>query len=143
MKRIKRKNQSDATSCDAVTSVLETLLLLSMTIGFFSVLYLSVFGFSFAPLVPSVHILATTQEGTIVLYHRGGEPLTLDCRILLKIDDVQTNFSVGDYLDTESKSDSLWGMGEQLILHGILSGDQNEITIVNGKNNAIVFHGFV
>ena len=115
-----------------------------MTIGFFSILYLSVFTFSFSPLPPSVHILGTTSEDTIILYHRGGAALSTNSIIQLTIEGLRTNLTLGDYLDDTSKIDSQWNMGEQLVIPGFhVSGHQSEITIMNGVNNAVIFHGYV
>ncbi len=144
VKKIQWKFPRGPSSVFAVTSVLETLLLLSMTIGFFSIIYLSVFGFSFAALPPSVHILATTTNDAIVLYHQGGDSLTLDSRIVLKIDNVQTNFTVGDCLDAQAQSDSRWNMGERLVIQGLPpSNHRIEISVINSGNNAMVFHGTI
>jgi hypothetical protein len=111
-----------------------------MTIGFFSVLYLSVFSFSFSPAPPTIQILCTTSENSVELYHRGGAPLAIDSPIRLIHQDQQMNFTIGDYLDNQSKHDSFWTMGESLTIPiPNLNGDECEITLINSKNNAVVF----
>lgn len=140
--KIKRKKQQKVSSSYAVTSVLETLILLSMTVGFFIVLYLMVFSFSFAPLPPSVHIMGTTDGDDIILYHQGGDPLPMESSIILRIEDKQSKLTVGDYLDAEAKKDSQWDMGEQLVIPGFDPSDHHgNIMVVDGDTNAMVFYG--
>ena len=128
----------------AASSVLETLLLLSMTIGFFSVLYLSVFNFPFSSLPPSVHIIGTTSEDAILLYHRGGVALNIESVIVLTIGNVGFNFTVGDCLDEAAKIDKQWNMGEQLVISGYNCTNQvGEIKIIDRANNVMVFHGYL
>lgn len=144
LKKIGKKTYKKHTSVHAASSVLETLLLLSMTIGFFSVLYLSVFSFSFAPLPPSVHILGTTSDDGILLYHQGGDALATESAIFLTIEGVGFNFTVGDYLDEAAKIDKHWNMGEQLVIPGFINSDQHgEIKIIDKATNTMVFHGYL
>jgi len=145
VKKIKKKNNRKKSSSIAVTSVLETLLLLSMTVGFFTILYISVFSFSFSQIPPAVQILGTTSENLdIILYHRGGEPLSIDSSIVLTIENNRTDLILGDFLDNTSKLDSLWSMGESLIIPCLLSEDQHgEILIIDSERNVMVFHGYV
>jgi len=144
VKKIQRALHRKKLSLHAASSVIETLLLLSMTIGFFSVLYLSVFNFSFSPMLPSVHILGTTSEDAILLYHRGGDALSIKSVIVLTIGEVGFNFTVGDYLDDAAKIDKQWNMGEQLVIPGYNCTNQvGEIKIIDRETNVMVFHGYL
>ncbi|HER45594.1 MAG TPA: type IV pilin [Thermoplasmatales archaeon] len=143
--KIKRKGKRRRSSSIAASSVLETLLLLSMTVGFFTILYVSVFSFSFSQIPPAVHILGTTSEdSSIILYHRGGESISIESTIVLTIEGNRTNLVLGDYLDNTSKQDSLWSMGESLVIADmLLENQQGEILIIDGQRNMMVFHGYV
>ena len=118
-KRIKRKSLKKKRSLEAVSEVLETIILLGMTVSFFSILYLFVFSFSFAPVIPTVQVLATTSGDNIILYHQGGDPLPTGTAILLTIDDVKLYEKQGNNL---------------IKLPG-------QIKIIDKANNIMIFYG--
>jgi len=149
-KRIKRKSLKKKRSLEAVSEVLETIILLGMTVSFFSILYLFVFSFSFAPVIPTVQVLATTSGDNIILYHQGGDPLPTGTAILLTIDDVPYTRTIGDYLDDTSKINSQWNMGERLVIDDVKLYEKQgnnliklpgQIKIIDKANNIMIFYG--
>ncbi|DAC72004.1 MAG TPA: hypothetical protein DSN98_07500, partial [Thermoplasmata archaeon] len=100
----------------AVSEVLGTILLLSIVSGLFSVVAISAMNLIPNNSSPSTIIVCQVNDYNISLIHMGGDSLNVDTMITF-LDDVGTSKSivVKDYLDTKSKSDNLWGVGEKVV----------------------------
>ena len=81
----------------------------------------------------------------VLLEHRGGESLELTTPVMFTIAGTYTDLlTVEDLLDTDSKSDGFWNIGEQLSYAGpgsTLTNKQVKATIVDTGSNSIVFFG--
>jgi len=100
-----------------VTETFRTVVLLVISIALFSVIYLSVLTIYPSPTSPSVNFICSVDEknNNIIIEHRGGKKLDLDTEISITIADVNDKFSVGDYLDNDSKNNGVWNLGEKLV----------------------------
>jgi len=63
---------------NAVNEILGTILLLGISVSIFSIVYMSVLTFPYAPSTPSSNIYFSLDETKIVLTHFGGKELDLD-----------------------------------------------------------------
>ncbi len=149
MFKIKKNNK-------AVSEVLGTILLLGISVSIFSVIYISLFSVNVAESTPDVAIIGTIQEGNLVLEHRGGEPLDLNDKILLRLsdgstisyffDDVDSN---GDpYVADSDKQDGRWNIGERFTLPlaniaSYIQGQPIDLSVVDLKSNSMVMYGTV
>lgn len=129
------KNKRD----EAVSQMIGTVLLLLIALACLSSVYMYVLSYPMLNPAPHVEIVGTVERRNmidttglgnyeeyrdIVLTHRGGESLPLDSKVLMSIGDTVDNITVGDYLDSESKDDGVWSIGEQLVY------PSNDITLL-------------
>lgn len=141
----------------AVSEIVGTVLLLLIALAFLSSVYVYVLSYPMPNPAPHVEIVGTVEEWNmidttglgnyeeycdIVLTHRGGESLPLDSEILIDIGGTVDNTTVGDYLDSKSKEDGRWGIGERLVFQcGDITLLCIEIIVIDTVSNSVVFMG--
>ena len=129
------RNKSDF----GVSEVISTILLLGMTVAFFSLIYGSVLLISPTAATPSANIVFTVENDNITINHCGGIALGLDTKILITTDSESMNATADDGLDDKYKDDGLWGIGERLVFpFGNLSGERITITVIDVESNSLV-----
>jgi len=104
-----------------VSEIVGTVLLLGIAIAMFTLVQL----FAFAlldenPNSPSVRLIASIENGEVVIFHNGGESLPSNTKILFTINDDFTNtvnitVSDDDYLKESENSDKIWDIGEKVV----------------------------
>ena len=104
---------------EAVSEIVGALLLLLIALAVISLLYAYVLSYPLPNPAPNVKISGSLEGDNIVLLHRGGEALDLDTTFGVGILNSTANTTdyvmVGDYLDSESKNDGFWNIGEILV----------------------------
>ncbi len=127
--RIKRKISLFKTRDDAVSQIVGTILLLMIVSAIFPSIYIYYLNYPLPDSGPYVNIVGTIENRelyftnlgnfqercSIVLTHRGGESLSLNWKVVIIIGNITEGITVGDCLDSESKDDGRWGIGERLI----------------------------
>lgn len=143
MDRIKQMKQSDS----AVTEIIGTMLLIAISLGLFSVVYVSVLNVPYVPPTPTANIACLVEGNDIVLEHYGGDPIGLQTKLLLSIDDVQSEVTLGDIdgtLSWDKNGDEEWSMGEKIVYSpGSLTGKQVNVNIIDTVSNSIVTVGSI
>jgi len=99
----------------AVSETVGTLLLLSISVSLFSIIYFSVLTISPSPIKPSVNLICKFEKNNITLEHRGGKKLNLDTEIIVTINDTIERFIVNDYMNNESRENGMWNIGERVV----------------------------
>jgi uncharacterized repeat protein (TIGR01451 family) len=99
----------------AVTEIVGCILMLGMTTSSFSVVYYQVVSAPTPNPPPIVELSGKMVENQIIVTHRGGEPLDLDTELVLNIGGTRRSFKVGDFLDSRSKEDGVWCLGERFV----------------------------
>ena len=129
----------------AVSEILGTMLLLVIAVSSFNVLYYFVLSAPTPTPAPIVEISGTMDENQIILMHRGGEALGLDTVVFVTIGGSKQSFTVGDFLDNESKEDGVWGLGERMVYPPgeDVWGLQVEVSVVDVESNSIVLSGIL
>ena len=139
----------------AVSSVVGTMLLLSMTILLFSIICGIVLSYPSSPSTPSANLVGMIEEDHqsneyyLLIEHRGGKALSLKTKITLAFDNANPeSIIIGNenYLNNEAKKDNKWGLGEWLIYeiqNKNLAGNQIEITVVDLESNSVVMTGML
>lgn len=126
----------------AVSPIIGTALLLGMAIALFAILNIVVFSVSKdSPSPPSVNLVGRLDNSEVVIDHQGGDSLFLDTQIVVNIDDTRTEYNASDdnYLDSESRADGVWNLGESLRIHiGDVTGKKVEVVVVDGATSAMV-----
>ena len=123
----------------AVSEIVGTLLLLGISISLFSAIYLSVSTIYPSSTRPSVNLICSVEKNKIIIEHRGGKTLDLDTKLTVTIDGANEKFTVGDYMNNESRDNGLWNIGEQVVLPvGDITDMNVSLSVVDVHSNSII-----
>jgi len=127
---------------DAVSEIFGTMVLLAIVAAVFS----GISTFVLAPPsdIPQPFVTITGEmEGTnITLTHRGGDSLPLSSLLSVTVGDSTNSTIVGDCLDSASKDDGQWNIGEKLNYHsGIITNQEVKVTVTDVESNSVIFIG--
>lgn len=123
----------------AVAEIVGTLLLLGIAVTLFSVIYLSVLTVFHSTTRPSVNLICTVEENNVILEHRGGKTLDLDTEFTVTIAGTNEKFTVGDYLNNESRDNGVWNIGERVVYPtGDIRDLEVSVTVVDVKSNSVI-----
>ncbi|HEC81458.1 MAG TPA: hypothetical protein ENI42_03415, partial [Thermoplasmatales archaeon] len=113
-----------------------------MAVSLFSATYMLVSTLFSPHPTPSANIIFRVEENSITLNHCGGKALRTDTKLLITIDDTCLNMTIAEGLDSESKKDGVWNMGERVTIPtGDISGKQITINVVDTGSNSILMTG--
>lgn len=145
MKHWRKKIRNFKDSNEMVSEIVGTVLLLGITVAIFSSLYVMVFSYPSPPSPTFVNLVGTVEGSSIIIEHRGGEPLSLETKVVLTIGDEIVDITVGDgnYLDGEAKKDNQWNVGERVVypFEYNSSCTTAELLAVDGKSSSVVMIG--
>jgi len=129
----------------AISQILGATLLLLIGLAILSTVYMYVLSYPLPNPAPYVEIVGSIEDGNIVLTHRGGEALDFDTEVRLMMGENPKNITVGDYLDSESKEDEKWGIGEQLVYSPteIVTYLRVEAIVIDRATESILFLGVI
>jgi hypothetical protein len=140
----KRKNKRIHAGASEVVG---TLLLVSIGVSLFALLAVVTFtmpSLFFSEPTPSTNIIGRVVDNTVVFEHYGGRPLSLDTKITVMFAETPMVMTVGDLLDSASKADGMWNIGEKII---IVNNDPNlpimsiNAVISDPQSNTVVMRG--
>jgi hypothetical protein len=132
---------------EAVSEVLGTLLLIGIGVSLFVLLAIVTFSMPsvfFSDTPPSVNIIGRIEGNSVVFEHHGGESMPLDTEITVMFAETPVVMKVGDVLDSASKADGEWNIGEKIV---ILNNNPNlpimqiSVTITDKASNTVVMRG--
>lgn len=130
---------------EAVSDLVGTVLLLGMAVLFFSILSAVVLSYPISSSSPSTNLVGTIEGEYLLIEHRGGEPLSLETKVILFMDNgTSKSILIGDenYLDDEAKKDNLWGIGEWFIYQDEdIMNEQVMITVVDAESSSVILRG--
>lgn len=119
-------------------------MLLAIALAALSVVYVYVLSYPLPVSAPYAEIVGTLEEDNIILTHQGGEGIHLETKILVNINDTQQNTTVGNQLDSESKNDGFWSIGEILMYPvGDVTGIRVEVSVTDGESDSLLFNGWL
>ncbi len=131
----------------AVSEVIGTAILLGMAIALFSVVQVIALDYPFNSPSPSVQLVGTIDENTILIKHQGGESLSLDTKIMFTIDGEPEPIQIAsDILDPiTSNGDDFWNIGEK-VSYTFDNIDRQveatvEATVIDIESNSIIMRG--
>ncbi|UCD14236.1 MAG: hypothetical protein JSW60_02150 [Thermoplasmatales archaeon] len=125
---------------NAITQILAATLLLLMALAILSTVYMYVLSYPLPNSVPYVDIVGSLDESNITLLHRGGESLDLDTELVLDIGNTTDITTVGNLLDSESKNDGFWNIGEALVYQvGDVTGLKVGAFISHMESESLIF----
>ena len=129
------------------SEVVGTLLLIGIGVSLFALLSIVTFTMPsvfFSEPTPSVNIVGHVVGNTVVFEHYGGRALPLDTKITVMFAETRVVMTVGDILDSVSKTDGVWNIGEKIV---IVNNDPNlPIMLINAiitdtASNTVVMRG--
>ena len=145
MKRWRKKIRNFKDSNEMVSEIVGTVLLLGIAVALFSSLYAMVFSHPSPPSPTFVNLVGTVEGSSIIIEHRGGEPLSLETKVVLTIGDEIVDITVGygNYLDSEAKKDNQWNVGERVVypFEYSLSYSTAELYAIDVKSSSVVIIG--
>ena len=119
--------------------------MLGISVGLFSVVYISVLTVPYSPPTPSANIIYQIDDGNIILSHYGGKALNLDTKIVMRVDGQPVDpILAGDYLYNDFNGDGLWSVGEKVVFSYeslVSGGEQIEVNILDIGSNSLVMTG--
>jgi len=123
----------------AVSETVGTLLLLSISVSLFSVIYSSVLTISPSPTKPSVNLIGKFEKNNIILEHRGGKILDLDTQIIVTINDTTESFIINDYMNNESRENGVWNIGERVVYPtGDVTDLKVSVSVIDIHTNSVI-----
>jgi len=129
----------------AASEIIGTVLLLSIVVSTFGVIYYNVLSIPPPSNPPNVTINGDVEGNRLVLEHQRGESLSIDTKITLNMDNKNETFLVKKYLDTESIKDGEWNIGEKVIypfsfnISNIRSYFASHLHVADIESNSLVF----
>ncbi|VVB60675.1 Uncharacterised protein [uncultured archaeon] len=128
-------------SSQAVSEVLDIVLLLGITIGLFAFLNYIVFSYSFQPSAPSVNLVGSIDKtnGIITIEHNGGESLDGKTQIIITIGSDTTPSNVIDLL-SDTNGDGKWNFGEtvQFPYYGDTTSSYIRAIVIDPSTNTLI-----
>ena len=132
----------------AVTELIGTMMLLAIAVSVMSFVYITVLSNLEPTEELNCEIVGKLENGDVVFTHYGGDSLDLESIVTLDIAGQTESFSVGDHLDSSSKVDGFWNIGERLVFVNYTDLENEEINLPNviGNirdiiSNNLVFYG--
>ena len=124
---------------DAVSEIIGILLLLSISIGIFSVVYYSILSTEPIPQPPPLDVIATIKNGNLTITHMGGQPIGLDTKLKVTIDNSTNEGTIDNYLNNTEKQNYKWDMGETIVYPtGDISNKQIDVKLAEPKSNSLI-----
>jgi len=139
-KKNQRKNK-------AASEVLGTLLLIGIGVSLFvllAIVTISMPSVFFPDTTPSVNIIGRIEGNSVVFEHHGGQSMPLDTEITVMFAETPVIMKVGDVLDSASKADGEWNIGEKIVIpnnNPNLPIMQISVTITDKASNTVVMRG--
>ncbi|MBE3136850.1 MAG: hypothetical protein IMZ43_05590 [Thermoplasmata archaeon] len=146
----KGENNSTKRSNKAVSEIMGTILLLSISLSLLCIVYVLVLNNATSPSstyhVSSAQIIASADEKNVVLQNNGGVPLSLNTKLIITIGGQDFFVSAKDYI-VDANGDGQWSIGEQIIFTppsiASLFGLEIQIKIINPDTNSMIMAGLV
>ncbi len=134
--RKKRKNT-------AISQIMGTTLLLLIAVAMMAMVYSYFLSYPMPHPTSHVEFIGSLKDKNITLLHFSGEKLKLDTILSLNIGHSIVNVTVGEYLDSKSKNDGFWNIGEKLVYPvGDTTGIKVGATIADKESYSVIFNGW-
>lgn len=102
-------------SDEGVSEIVGTLLLLSIVVGIFGLVYMNVFNYEVPEMRPNTRILTTTEGTKLIIEHLRGEELSTESMVIINLNGNRINLTLNDMLTSQEKADERWNIGERAI----------------------------
>jgi len=138
------KIKNDFIKNDAVSEILLSVIMLVIAVSVFTVLNLYILSDTEHSSIPSVIIVGQLEGNKIIIEHGYGPSLGLDTSCTVDIGGKSTNFTAEDLLNSDSKENGLWDIGERLVYEpDDITYLYVSIQVVDKKSNSLLFDGIL
>jgi FlaG/FlaF family flagellin (archaellin) len=146
----KGRFHSTKQSNNAVSEIIATILLLSISLALLCIVYVLVFSNATGPSsthqVSSAQLVATADETNVYLQNNGGVSLALNTKLIITVGGTDFFVTVADCV-VDTNGDGQWSIGEQIIFTPpsipSLFGLEIQIKIINPDTNSMIMAGLV
>ncbi len=139
-----RKNSNNA-----ISEIIATILLLSISLSLLCVVYIFVFNNATSPStshVSTAQLVASADETAVYLQNKGGIPLDFNTKLIITIGGQDFFIKAEDYV-IDLNCDGQWNIGEQLKFDPLtlesLYGLEVTIKVINPDSNSMIMTGLV
>ena len=128
----------------AVSEIVGTMLLLGSAVVLFSVVYFSILSAPTPTQSPAFDVIANIEgradDATIVVLHRGGDPVDANARFFVEIaGERESEKILKNYIVENDENEDLWNFGEQIKYYvGNVSGVKLDMGIIDIHSNSLV-----
>jgi hypothetical protein len=133
----------------AVSEIMGTILLLSISITLLTVFYIVVLHNATNPtntFIPSVNIVGEIQGKNVILEHRGGLSVNSNATVTVTIAGTSYHFTVKDYLN-DTNHNGKWDIGERVVYqpagYTSLLNLEISLVVVDPSINTVLMHGLI
>ena len=135
---ITRKNNH----CSAVSEILGTVLMLTMSIALFSIVSSIILGFPYFGAPPQLQISGTIDGADIIFHHYGGPSLSKNTVIKIVINDVSYTQTINEIL-YDNNNNGKWDIGEHVVYHAStdLTGYTIFASVIDVSTSSVIMYG--
>lgn len=130
----------------AISEIIGAMLLLSMCVAAFAVIYTNVLSDDGPPAEVTVSILGRLENGEVFIEHLNGESLGLGTKLIISLGGKDYIMIIEDdpILEDIDKTDGGWNIGETLVYSGFNTSNLTvEATVIDPVTNRIVMWGIL
>jgi hypothetical protein len=128
----------------AISEILSVLLLITIAVGVFVGLHISMMGDSGPETQQSTIISGKLEGDNYIIEHSRGPQLSLDTKCIVNIGGFIENYTVEELLSSESKMDKYWNIGERFAYDlGNISYLQVILTIVDVEKDTVIYEQII
>lgn len=147
---VRKRIPSITDESSAVSEIIATILLLSISLALLCVVYLLVLNNATGPSstyqVSSAAILATADDSNVFLQNNGGHAIPLNTKLIISVGGTDFFVTVADCI-IDTNGDGQWSIGEQILFTPpaipSLFGLEIQIKIINPDTNSMIMAGLV
>jgi hypothetical protein len=146
----KKRFHSDQHGDKAVSEIIATILLLSISLALLCIVYLLVLNNATSPgstnRMSSAQLIATADEKNVFLQNNGGGPIGPNTKLVFTIGGTDFYGTAADYL-IDTNGDGQWNIGEEIRFTPpaipSLFGLEIQVKIINPDTNSMIMTGLV
>ena len=138
------KIMNDFIKIDAVSEIFSVIIMIAIAISIFIPLNLYITSDIGSSSNPSPLIIGQLEGDKIIFEHCHGPSLNLDTICTVNIGGLSTVFTAEDFLNSDSKKNGLWDIGERFFYElGDTTYLQVTLTVVDKKSNSLLLNGII
>lgn len=129
---------------DALSEIVSTVIMIAFAVSLFIPLNLIITSDIESSTDPSTLIVGQLVGDKIIIEHCGGPSLNLDTSCTVNIGGLSTVLTAEDLLNSNSKKNSFWDIGERLVYDlGDISYFQVSLIVTDKEKNSIICNGII